>query len=123
MAGSKKENLKSLFTNSRTRLIIIVTMTVIVGAVAIGVYKLKFAQMGGATASADLQSAVGIRSVPGALNPTVQYANLQKEQNLEQAQAALQKGSSAIPTIIRTQVIGAGTSIIGGASGDTSVGF
>mgnify|MGYP000561842017 CR=1 FL=1 len=122
MAGSK-ENLKSLFTNSRTRLMIVITIVVIVSAIAIGVTKLKFSHPGGASATADLQSPAGISSVPGALNPTVQYASLQEQQNLEQAKAALQRGSSAIPTIIRTQSIGAGTSIIGGPSGESGVGF
>lgn len=122
MAGSK-DNLKSLFTNSRTRIIIVTTVAVLLTAVTIGITKIKLSASGGASASANLQSPAGIDSVPGALNPTVQYANLQQQQNVDQAKAALQRGSSAIPTIIRTQSIGAGSSIIGSSSGQSGVGF
>src|SRR5437879_3315702 len=105
MAG-KKENLKSLFTNTRTRVIIIFTAALLITAVAIGVYKLKFANQP-VTAGANVSiSPGGIQSIPGTLNPTVQYAKLQQIQNVNQAATALQTGGSAIPTIIRTQALG-----------------
>ncbi len=39
------------------------------------------------------------------MNPTAQYASLQQAQNVQQAQQAAKSGTSAIPTIIRTQAI------------------
>ncbi|MBA2651242.1 MAG: type IVB secretion system protein DotG/IcmE [Tatlockia sp.] len=115
MAG-KKENLKSLFTNTRTRVIIIFTAVLLLTAVIIGVYKLKFS---GETTSSEASVATtpGIQSIPGALNPTVQYAKLQELQNVDQATSALKTGGSAIPTIIRTQALGEGVQPIGEPTG------
>ena len=123
MAG-RKENLKSLFTNTRTRVIILFTAILLITAVVIGITKLKFSGNLGAGAEATVSNAPGIQSIPGALNPTVQYAKLQEAQNINQAQSALQTGGSAIPTIIRTQALGAGVEPIGvPAGGKGGVGF
>ncbi len=113
MAG-KKENLKALFTNTRTRVIIIFTSVLLLIAVGIGIIKLRSAADVGASATASVSGApVDIKSIPGALDPTEQYAKLQQVQNVEQAKAAIKTGSSAIPTIIRTQSIGSGVNVIG----------
>ncbi|OYV55223.1 MAG: hypothetical protein B7X00_00790, partial [Legionella sp. 21-45-4] len=103
MAG-KKENLKSLFTNTRTRVIIVFTAILLITAVTIGYFKFKSASqsVGGSAVS----GTPGIQSIPGALNPTVQYAKLQQIQNVDQAKSALKTGGSAIPTIIKTQALG-----------------
>lgn len=123
MAG-RKENLKSLFTNTRTRVIIVFTAILLIAAVAIGVFKLKFSQEIGETPSGVGNVPQGIQSIPGALNPTVQYAKLQESQNVSQAVSALKTGGSAIPTIVRTQALGAGVMPIGQPpSGEGGVGF
>lgn len=122
MAG-KKENLKSLFSNTRTRVIIIFTLSLLIVAVVIGYIKLKGAGSG-PSATATLSHAPGaIQSIPGVLNPTAQYARLQEEQNVSQAQKAEKTGGSAIPTIIRTQALGEGVGVIGSQGGQTGVGF
>lgn len=119
MAG-RKENLKSLFSNTRSRVIIIFTAVLLILAVVIGYVKLSSINSGPA-ASAELNSAPGnIQSIPGVLDPTVQYAKLQEEQNITQAQKAEDTGGSAIPTIIRTQALGQGVGVIGAQTG---VGF
>ncbi len=119
MAG-KKENLKSLFSNTRSRVIIIFTAALLILAVVIGYVKLSSINTGPG-ASAELNSAPGnIQSIPGALDPTAQYAKLQEEQNITQAQQAERTGGSAIPTIIRTQTLGQGVGVIGAQTG---VGF
>jgi intracellular multiplication protein IcmE len=121
MAG-RKENLKSLFTNTRTRVIIIFTAALIILAVVIGFFKLR-SSTGSPSASAELSSAPSIQSIPGSLDPTAQYAKLQEEQNITQAANALKTGKSAIPTLIRTQAIGEGGGAIGSPEGKTGVGF
>jgi intracellular multiplication protein IcmE len=122
MAG-RKENLKSLFSNTRSRVIIIFTAVLLILAVVIGYIKLRAINTG-PEASANLSSAPGgIQSIPGVLDPTAQYAKLQEEQNLTQAASAEKTGGSAIPTIIRTQALGQGVGVIGSQNGQTGVGF
>lgn len=122
MAG-KKENIKSLFTNTRTRVIIIFTLVLVLLTIVIGYFKLR-------SSSSNLESTAtltyvpgSIQSIPGTLEPTAQYAHLQEEQNVNQAQQAEQTGGSAIPTIIRTQSIGQGVGVIGSQGGKAGVGF
>jgi intracellular multiplication protein IcmE len=124
MAG-KKENIKALFSNTRSRIIILFTLILIVMTVVIGIIKFT-----GGTSSSPLSSSAnvkqtpqGIESIPGALNQTAQYAALQEEQNVEQAQTARKSGSSAIPTIIRSQVFGEGVQPIGAKAGEGGLGF
>ncbi|KTD32758.1 protein IcmE (DotG) [Legionella nautarum] len=122
MAG-RKENLKSLFTNTRTRVIIVFTAILLITAVVIGFFKLKVSNEIG-NVSSNVSNAPGIQSIPGALNPTVQYAKLQQAQNVNQAASALKTGGSAIPTIIRTQELGEGVQPIDQPpSGQGGVGF
>ncbi|KGP62564.1 type IV secretion protein IcmE [Legionella norrlandica] len=118
--ASRKENLKSLFSNTRTRVIIIFTAVLLIIAVVIGF--LKFRGAGTASLATAEVSVVpgGIQSIPGVLDPTAQYAKLQEEQNVVQAEVAEKTGGSAIPTIIRTQALGEGVGVIGAQSG---VGF
>lgn len=121
--ASRKENLKSLFSNTRTRVIIIFTIILMIVAVAIGYIKLRNAT-GGSVASSEVTSApTGIQSIPGALDPTAQYAKLQEQQNINQAKQAESNGGSAIPTIIRTQALGSGVGVVGSQGGTGGVGF
>ncbi|HFE6151284.1 TPA: type IVB secretion system protein DotG/IcmE [Legionella pneumophila] len=118
--ASKKENLKSLFSNTRTRVIIIFTAALLIIAVVIGFFKIRGATTGSIAAAEVSTVPGGIQSIPGVLDPTAQYAKLQEEQNITQAQVAEKTGGSAIPTIIRTQALGEGVGVIGSQSG---VGF
>lgn len=121
--ASRKENLKSLFSNTRTRVIIIFTAALMIFAVTVGYIKLRTAG-GGPLASSELTNAPGgIQSIPGVLEPTAQYAKLQEEQNVTQAQKAQSTGDSAIPTIIRTQALGEGVGVVGSKGGKSGVGF
>ncbi|MBN9230717.1 MAG: type IV secretion protein IcmE [Legionella sp. 40-6] len=122
MAG-RKENLKSLFSNTRSRVIIIFTAVLLIIAVVVGYFKLRSINSG-PEAAANLSTAPGgIQSIPGVLDPTAQYAKLQEEQNVNQAVKAEQTGGSAIPTIIRTQALGEGVGVIGSQNGQSGVGF
>ena len=123
MAG-KKENIKALFSNSRSRVIILFTVLLLVVTVVIGVVKFG-ASSSDHTAVANLESGGGgVNATPGSMNQTAQYAALQATQNIEQAKQASQTGTSAIPTIIRTHAFGEGVQMIsqkeGGAGADFS---
>ncbi|CAM2762087.1 type IVB secretion system protein DotG/IcmE [Legionella anisa] len=122
MAG-RKENIKSLFSNTRTRVIIIFTIVLILIAIVVGYLKLRSINTGPSAVATVGQGPGGIQSIPGVLSPTAQYAKLQEEQNVTQAQKAEQTGGSAIPTIIRTQALGEGVGVIGSQGGQTGVGF
>lgn len=122
MAG-RKDNLKALFTNTRTRVIIVFTFLLLVIAVVIGYLRMS-SSTDLAESSANLPNTPSIQSIPGALNPTEQYAKLQEAQNVNQAKNALQTGGSAIPTLIRSQEIGDNVQVIGNQDGQTGgVGF
>lgn len=122
MAG-KKENIKALFSNARTRVIILFTLILVIVTIVIGYIKFSSSNDFGASESDVNRAPSTIRSIPGALNQTEQYANLQQQQNIEQAQQASKSGASAIPTIIRTQKFGDGVQSVGAAGGTGSVGF
>lgn len=124
MAG-RKENLKALFSNTRSRVIILFTVALLVIAVVVGVVKLTTRLGSTETAStANLASApTGMQSIPGSMDPTAQYASLQQAQNVAQAKQAAQTGGSAIPTIIRSQAFGNGVEAIGPQQGEGGVGF
>lgn len=117
---SKKENLKSLFSNTRTRIIIVFTFAVLLGFILLGYLKFHTFSSDNSLSSELAGGPGDIQSIPGAINPTAQYAKLQQQQNLEQAEQAQTSGTSAIPTIIRTQSVGSGVGVIGSQSG---VGF
>lgn len=121
--ASKKENIKALFSNTRTRIIIAFTFILMITTIVIGFIKFGHS-MNPFKGSSDVsQTPAGIESIPGALKQTAQYSALQSQQNLEQAQEAEKKGTSAIPTIIRSQAFGEGVEAIGTVGGQGSVGF
>ncbi|NKB46541.1 MAG: type IVB secretion system protein DotG/IcmE [Legionellales bacterium] len=101
------KNLGRLFSDTRARLIILLTLFFVVLAIGIGLYSLG--KSGSDEVSAQLQAGgQSVRSVPGALDPTEQYAELQEEQNIRQAERAKETGESAIPTIIQSYRFGEG---------------
>lgn len=120
--ASRKENLKGLVQNARTRVIIIITALILIFTMFYGY--VHFSKAGSDLASqSTLRSAPNIQSIPGALNQTSEYANLQSKQNLVQAQKALQSGASAIPTIINVQKFGDGVTEVGPQGGTGGLGF
>ncbi len=123
MAG-RKENLKALFSNTRSRVIIIFTVLVLLITVSIGLFKVLSITNPVSKTSVDLSNAPGgIQSIPGKKDQTAQYAALQQAQNVSQARNAAATGKSAIPTIISTQGFGEGVQQIGPKNGEGGVGF
>lgn len=123
MAG-KKENLKALFANTRTRVIILFTAGLFLATIVFGIVKFIGMSTSAPKSVASLNvGPAGIESVPGSINPTAQYASLQQKQNIDQAKVAAKTGSSAIPTIIRAEAFGQGVERVGPQHGSGGVGF
>ncbi len=122
--ASKKENIKALFSNTKSRTIILFTAIALITIVVIGFFKLTSSSSLGLNENANIKSApTNISSIPGSQSQTAQYAALQEQQNQIQAQIANKTGVSAIPTIIRTQAFGEGVELIGPKDGSGGVGF
>ena len=122
MAG-KKENIKALFSNSRSRVIILFTIILLLITVVVGVVKFSGASRDHSADASLGGGAGGIQAVPGSMNQTAQYAALQATQNVQQAEEARKLGTSAIPTIIRTHAFGEGVEIIGQKEGEGGADF
>jgi len=109
-------NIAALFKEGRTRTIILVTFLILLIAVGVGVYSMRGKK--GVEASAGVTSAPGgIQSIPFSA-PNKAYANLQEQQNKQQAKQAEQAGGSAIPTIVDS-----GKDIIVTPTSDVGPGF
>jgi intracellular multiplication protein IcmE len=119
--ASRRDNLKALGKNSRTRVVILFTFAILIGSLLYGYFKLKKNTIQ-SVSKAKLTSSPSIQSIPGALNQTPQYSALQNKQNIEQAEKALKSGSSAIPTIVSMQKFD-GTQEIGPQGGSGGLGF
>ncbi|WP_419420336.1 hypothetical protein ACNVED_03275 [Legionella sp. D16C41] len=122
MAG-RKENLQALFTNTRSRVIIIFTAILLILAVSYGLLRFIRSNEGASVGTSAVSNPPGIQSIPGSLDPTIQYAKLQYTQNVNQAQSALKTGGSAIPTIIRSQTLGSGVQGVGSQGGEGGLSF
>lgn len=122
MAG-KKENIQALFSNTRSRVIILFTIALLLLTIAVGYYKFKSPSVSSIASGSVSAGPGGIKSIPGSTNPTAQYAYLQEKQNVDQAKKAAQSGASAIPTIVRSQSFGGGVEAVGPQGGKGALGF
>lgn len=120
---ARKENIKALFSNTRSRIIIIFLLVLVVISLLIGLTKFLFLTSNSGVAGADITGIPAMESIPGAVAPTQQYAGLVETKNIEQAKEASQTGDSAIPTIIRTQEFSSGVKPIMPEGATSGVGF
>ncbi len=97
------KNLGSMFRNTRTRTIILVTGAVLLIGIIFGIFRLSSGTAGPGT-EAKVRTAPSIKSVPGGFeNPeSPEYIRLQEKQNAQSVRAAQRQGTSAIPTITRS---------------------
>jgi type IV secretory pathway VirB10-like protein len=101
--ASRLDNISRLFSNFRTRSIIIVTMVIIGLTILIGIIRLVKSSGDTNVSSAGLASAPTQNTVPG-LNPTTpEYTQLQQQLNQQRVQQAEQSGGSAISTLTYQQ--------------------
>lgn len=97
--ASRLDNISQLFSNFRTRSIIIVTVLIIGLAILIGIIRLIRAPAQENTAGAGLASAPAQKTVPGLNQTSPEYTQLQQQLNQQRIQQAQKTGGSAIPTI------------------------
>lgn len=120
---TRKDNIKALFTDTRSRVIVVFTIFLLLLTIIIGYYKFRSPTLSSNAGASLTQAPGGIRSIPGSANPTAQYAFLQEKQNVEQAQLAAKTGKSAIPTLVRSQTFGDGVEAVGPKHGTGALGF
>ncbi len=101
MADDRMKNIAGLFRNSRTRFVVLSTLTVLFIAIIVGFVVMRHRFSAENPAPQVTRAPENIQSVPFDA-PSAEYAKLQEKQNVEKAQTAEQQGSSAVPTIIRT---------------------
>jgi len=101
---------KTVLADTKSRMIVIILVIIVV--IVLGIAYVKFKRSGVAPAGlgSSLSSAPNIASIPGLGKPTREYAKLQEQQNQELAVAAARKGTSAMPTIVRTTYLDTGVS-------------
>ncbi len=97
--ASRLENISQLFSNFRTRSIIIVTLAILGLAILVGIIRLVNAPKQSKAANTNLANAPSQQTVPGLNKTSPEYENLQKELNQQRIQQAEQSGGSAIPTL------------------------
>lgn len=105
--ATRKENLKKLFTDTRSRNVVIITGFLLVIMVVVGLIALRdrIGGSAGVTGSTKIsgRGAKRVRSIPGALKPSEEYVKLVQKANIEAAEKAKKTGRSAIPTIVKAQ--------------------
>lgn len=102
--GERTNNIANLFSNMRTRNIILVTGGVLVLAIFIGYlgFSRKETREGIQTGATAARAPRQVRPIPGRLE-SAKFAKMQDQLNEQRQQEALQKGESFIPTITRTE--------------------
>lgn len=112
---------KEVLADTRSRVVVIIMTAIVV--VVIGIAYLKFKHSGPAAGmGSEMTGAPNIVSIPGMGQPSREYAKLQEQQNSDLAAEAARKGTSAMPTVVRSTYIDSGVSNdLSKQSGATSV--
>jgi hypothetical protein len=97
--ASRLENISNLFSNFRTRSIIIVTVVIIALAIIVGIIRLVKTPAAQNTANTDLVNAPEQKTAPGLNSTSPEYTQLQQQLNQQRIQQAEKTGGSAIPTL------------------------
>lgn len=121
--ASRQENLKSLVTNSKTRIIILFTLFILIGAIAVGYWVLKKNALNPTSRAYIAGGGSDIGATPGSTNQTAEYVALQNKENIQRAETAMKTGTSSIPTIVDVKVIGENAKTIGPQHGTGGIGF
>lgn len=109
--ANRMQNIANLFSDVKTRTIIIFTGVILLGAIIVGIVRL------GASSRRDIDTATQVagsrvaEGTPGGQRLNPEERKLAKEQDVRRAEQAKQTGGSAVPSILReTDDAGAGTS-------------
>lgn len=107
--NDKINNAREALTDTKSRMIVIVLAVIAIFVLVVSYFKFR-----GATSSAGVGSAMtsapSIVSIPGMGQPTREYAKLQEQENLDLAAEAARKGTSAMPTVVRSTYLDSGVS-------------
>lgn len=97
--ASRLDNITRLFSNFRTRSIIIVTLIVLGLAILVGIIRLIRGPAQQTAANTGLVNAPVQNTVPGLNKTSPEYTQLQQQLNQQRVQQAQKTGGSAIPTL------------------------
>jgi len=99
--ASRLQNLKGMFTDVKTRTIIIFTGALLAIGVMVGVFGIAQKSKTLPAGASETTAVPSVSSVPGlSPPPSVGYANALAETNQRTAEAAKETGGSAVPTLI-----------------------
>lgn len=104
------DNAKRALADSKIRMIVVILAVIAIVILAVAIIKFKRSQLPATGLESSITRAPEISSIPGVGQPTREYAKLQEQQNLELAEEAARKGTSAIPTVVRTTYLDVGVS-------------
>lgn len=99
------KNIANALKDSRVRTIVIFTCAILLVGVIITIIELRSDVVGPEIKASVGKAPAGMESIPGGFEQpeTIQYATLQEKENALRAKRAEKSGSSAIPTITRSQ--------------------
>lgn len=101
---------KEVLGDTRSRMVVIILSLIVVIVMVIAFIKFKRASAPPSGLGSSVTETPNISSIPGLGNPSREYAKLQEQQNANLASEAKRKGTSAIPTLVRTTYIDSGVS-------------
>ena len=121
--NDKLNNAKMVLADSRSRLVVVALGVVAILALGIAYMKFRVSKLPPAGVGSNISAAVPeITSIPGVGQPTREYAKLQEQQNEQLAREAAKKGTSSMPTVVRTTYIDSSVSTdLSDQSGATSL--
>jgi intracellular multiplication protein IcmE len=120
MAG-KLQNVANALKDSKTRILLVVVLIVVVIGLSIGWLGLrKNRQATGAVGPAAVSGPPAIRATPGVGTPSQEYVKRVQESDILAAQEATREGKSTIPTLTRSAYIGGENGSLPGMSTATT---
>ncbi|MBU0743829.1 MAG: hypothetical protein KKE11_00445 [Gammaproteobacteria bacterium] len=108
--NDKVNTAREVLADTKSRMIIVILVIIVIAVLGIAYFKFKRSSVAPAGMGSSLAGAPNIVSIPGMGQPTREYAKLQEQQNLDLATEAARKGTSAMPTVVRTTYLDAGVS-------------
>lgn len=101
--ANRLDNLTAVFSNVKTRTIIILALVILVLVLVVGFFGFRRANQ--AANTAQLTKAGNLQSVPGLQTTSPQYAQVQQEVNQQNYKQASETQGTAIPTIVNQRSI------------------
>ena len=100
--ASRMENLANLFSDVKTRTIIVFTGIILLTVIMVGLLGLSRSPNKESSATSSIPSAPKVTSTPGIIETTPEVAKVQEELNKQRYEQALKTGKSTIPVDVTT---------------------